>query len=83
VTRLREAAGRDLDREQTELLAASFRGEALSYQDIALLDEIDTCSARCPAGPGRRTTTRTRSPSTGSTSSPARTPVMGSPRYVS
>ncbi|MCW2917542.1 MAG: ATPase [Actinomycetia bacterium] len=48
VTRLREAAGRDLDREQTELLAASFRGEALSYQDIALLDEIDTLLGPLP-----------------------------------
>jgi hypothetical protein len=41
VNRLREAAGRDLSREQTDLLAASFRGEAVSYQDVALLDEID------------------------------------------
>ncbi|MGI8328744.1 HelD family protein [Actinomadura scrupuli] len=46
--RLREAAGRDLGREQTELLAASFRGDALSYQDIALLDEIDNVLGPLP-----------------------------------
>jgi AAA domain/UvrD-like helicase C-terminal domain len=39
--RLREAAGPDLSRAQTRPLAASFRAGVLSYQDIALLDEID------------------------------------------
>jgi DNA helicase IV len=46
--RLREAAGRDLGREQTETLAASFRAPALSYQDVALLDEIDNLLGPLP-----------------------------------
>jgi DNA helicase IV len=42
VTRLRRAAGHDLSAEQTALLARTWTpGAPLSYQDIALLDEID------------------------------------------
>ncbi|MDX6435090.1 MAG: hypothetical protein QOE54_7456 [Streptosporangiaceae bacterium] len=48
VTRLRDAAGRDLSHAQTELLAASFRGDAVSYQDVALLDEIDNLLGPLP-----------------------------------
>ncbi|TDB83291.1 AAA family ATPase, partial [Actinomadura sp. KC216] len=48
-SRLRRAAGRDLDRADLDALAASWKGPAssksddapLSYQDVALLDEID------------------------------------------
>lgn len=58
--RLRRAAGRDLDRAQVELLAASWRralaGDppTLSYQDIALLDEIDALLGP-PPQPSRAT----------------------------
>jgi DNA helicase IV len=56
--RLRAAAGRDLTREQAEHLAADWRGPApedgqgeLSYQDIALLDEIDALLGKPPRLP--------------------------------
>ncbi|TDC63910.1 AAA family ATPase, partial [Actinomadura sp. GC306] len=40
--RLRRAAGRDIDRADIEPLARSWAGDApLSYQDVALLDELD------------------------------------------
>ncbi|GAA4235635.1 AAA family ATPase [Actinomadura meridiana] len=41
-SRLRRAAGRDLDRADIEPLAASWSGTATSYQDVALLDELDS-----------------------------------------
>ncbi|MES9543945.1 ATP-binding domain-containing protein [Actinomadura sp. NPDC000600] len=53
--RLRRAAGRDLDRADVEPVAASWAGEdaALSYQDVALLDEIDALLGS-PPRPSRR-----------------------------
>ncbi|WP_433464484.1 HelD family protein [Spirillospora sp. CA-128828] len=53
--RLRRAAGRDLDRTDIEPLAASWAGEdaPLSYQDVALLDEIDALLGS-PPRPSRR-----------------------------
>ncbi|MBW8484646.1 HelD family protein [Actinomadura parmotrematis] len=39
--RLRRAAARDLPADAIGPLAASFAGPALSYQDVALLDELD------------------------------------------
>ncbi|MFA1539672.1 HelD family protein [Actinomadura monticuli] len=52
--RLRRAAGRDLDRADVEPLAASWAGDApLSYQDVALLDELDALLGS-PPRPSRR-----------------------------
>ncbi|WP_141581052.1 ATP-binding domain-containing protein [Actinomadura sp. WMMA1423] len=53
--RLRRAAGRDLDRADVEPLAASWSGgdAPLSYQDVALLDEIDALLGS-PPRPSRR-----------------------------
>ncbi|MFD0537829.1 HelD family protein [Actinomadura luteofluorescens] len=52
--RLRRAAGRDVDRADVEPLAASWAGDApLSYQDVALLDEIDALLGS-PPRPSRR-----------------------------
>ncbi|QKW39050.1 AAA family ATPase [Actinomadura sp. NAK00032] len=53
--RLRRAAGRDLDRADVEPLAASWAGEGapLSYQDVALLDELDALLGS-PPRPSRR-----------------------------
>ncbi|MER7545743.1 AAA family ATPase [Spirillospora sp. NPDC127506] len=52
--RLRRAAGRDLDRADIEPLAASWaEGAPLSYQDIALLDELDALLGS-PPRPSRR-----------------------------
>ncbi|GAA1857547.1 HelD family protein [Actinomadura bangladeshensis] len=57
--RLRAAAGRDLDRADIEPLAASWAGDApLSYQDVALLDELDAL-----LGPPPRPSRRRRAPS--------------------
>ncbi|TDD82010.1 AAA family ATPase [Actinomadura darangshiensis] len=54
-SRLRRAAGRDLDRDDIEPLAASWTGEdaPLSYQDVALLDELDALLGS-PPRPSRR-----------------------------
>ncbi|HEY8482094.1 MAG TPA: AAA family ATPase [Spirillospora sp.] len=52
--RLRRAAGRDLDRADIEPLARSWAGDApLSYQDVALLDEIDALLGSPPRPPRR------------------------------
>ncbi|MEO3829865.1 AAA family ATPase [Actinomadura sp. B10D3] len=53
--RLRRAAGRDLDRSAIESLAASWAGgdAPLSYQDVALLDELDALLGP-PPRPSRR-----------------------------
>ncbi|WP_242903218.1 HelD family protein [Actinomadura terrae] len=53
--RLRHAAGRDLDRVDLTALAASWAGDGapLSYQDVALLDEIDALLGP-PPRPSRR-----------------------------
>ncbi|TDD76722.1 HelD family protein [Actinomadura rubrisoli] len=53
--RLRRAAGRDLDRADVTPLAASWAGDGapLSYQDVALLDEIDALLGP-PPRPSRR-----------------------------
>ncbi|MEV4675483.1 AAA family ATPase [Actinomadura sp. NPDC049382] len=53
--RLRRAAGRDLDRADVEPLAASWAGAdaPLSYQDVALLDELDALLGS-PPRPSRR-----------------------------
>ncbi|KAB2351572.1 HelD family protein [Actinomadura rudentiformis] len=52
--RLRRAAARDLDRDAVALLAASWADPAtLSYQDVALLDEIDALLGS-PPRPARR-----------------------------
>ncbi|MEU5995283.1 AAA family ATPase [Spirillospora sp. NPDC047418] len=57
--RLRAAAGRDADRADIEPLAASWAGDApLSYQDVALLDELDAL-----LGPPPRPSRRRRAPS--------------------
>ncbi|CNF55254.1 DNA/RNA helicase%2C superfamily I [Mycobacterium tuberculosis] len=57
--RLRAAAGRDLDRADIEPLAASWAGDApLSYQDVALLDELDAL-----LGPPPRPSRRRKAPS--------------------
>jgi len=56
--RLRRAAGRDLDRADVEPLAASWaEGAPLSYQDVALLDELDAL-----LGPPPRPSRRRRAP---------------------
>ncbi|WP_067801078.1 HelD family protein [Actinomadura formosensis] len=54
-SRLRRAAGRDLDRADIEPLAASWAGDdaPLSYQDVALLDELDALLGS-PPRPSRR-----------------------------
>ncbi|MFI0367176.1 HelD family protein [Actinomadura sp. 1N219] len=60
-SRLRRAAGRDLGRADLDALAASWKGAAsskndgapLSYQDIALLDELDALLGS-PPRPSRR-----------------------------
>ncbi|MEV4007577.1 AAA family ATPase [Actinomadura sp. NPDC049753] len=54
-SRLRRAAGRDVDRADVEPLAASWAGDGapLSYQDVALLDEIDALLGS-PPRPSRR-----------------------------
>jgi hypothetical protein len=49
--RLRRAVGRDLSRDQVARLAASFVPAALSYQDIALLDELDMLLGAPPRPP--------------------------------
>ncbi|WP_083945963.1 HelD family protein [Actinomadura latina] len=52
--RLRRAAGRDVDRADIDPLAASWAGGApLSYQDVALLDELDALLGS-PPRPSRR-----------------------------
>ncbi|QXJ22053.1 AAA family ATPase [Actinomadura graeca] len=53
--RLRHAAGRDLDRADLTPLAASWAGDGapLSYQDVALLDELDALLGP-PPRPSRR-----------------------------
>ncbi|MDX6744655.1 HelD family protein [Actinocorallia sp. A-T 12471] len=52
--RLRSAAGRDLSPAQVGRLAASFaREDDFSYQDVALLDEIDAILGRPPRAAGR------------------------------
>ncbi|MFI0447820.1 HelD family protein [Actinomadura sp. 6N118] len=52
--RLRRAAARDLDRDAVALLAASWADpETLSYQDVALLDELDALLGS-PPRPARR-----------------------------
>ncbi|MGC4951594.1 HelD family protein [Actinomadura citrea] len=53
--RLRGAAGRDLDRADVEPLAASWAGDGapLTYQDVALLDELDALLG-APPRPSRR-----------------------------
>ncbi|MFG2002451.1 HelD family protein [Spirillospora sp. NPDC048911] len=52
--RLRRAAARDLDRDAVTLLAASWADPGtLSYQDVALLDEIDALLGS-PPRPARR-----------------------------
>ncbi|WP_030168763.1 HelD family protein [Spirillospora albida] len=52
--RLRRAAGRDIDRADLRALAASWTaGAPLSYQDIALLDELDA-QLGAPPRPSRR-----------------------------
>jgi hypothetical protein len=50
-SRLRRAAGRDLTGDETALLAASFAAPTLSYQDVALLDELDTLLGAPPRPP--------------------------------
>ncbi|MFB4305972.1 HelD family protein [Actinomadura sp. GTD37] len=53
-SRLRRAAGRDLGRADLAALAASWAGDApLSYQDVALLDELDALLGS-PPRPSRR-----------------------------
>jgi DNA helicase IV len=53
-SRLRRAAGRDLDRADIDPLAASWAEDApLSYQDVALLDELDALLGS-PPRPSRR-----------------------------
>ena len=49
--RLRRAAGRDLSRDEIRGLAASFAAPTLSYQDIALLDELDLLLGTPPRPP--------------------------------
>ncbi|WP_433328905.1 HelD family protein [Spirillospora sp. CA-294931] len=51
--RLGRAAGRDLDPATIEALAASWAGDELSYQDIALVDELDA-QLGPPPRPSRR-----------------------------
>ncbi|MFD0904032.1 HelD family protein [Actinomadura sediminis] len=51
--RLRRAAGRDLPREDLPALAASWARGPLSYQDVALLDELDALLGT-PPRPSRR-----------------------------
>ncbi|WP_153536868.1 HelD family protein [Actinomadura macrotermitis] len=51
--RLRRAAARDLDPAAIGPLAASFAGPGVSYQDVALLDEIDALLGP-PPRPSRR-----------------------------
>lgn len=55
--RLRRAAGRDLDRAAVEPVAASWAGDdaPLSYQDVALLDELDALLGPPPRPSRRRT----------------------------
>ncbi|MFC4049422.1 HelD family protein [Actinomadura syzygii] len=53
--RLRRAAGRDLDRADVDALAASWAADApLSYQDVALLDELDALLGSPPRPSARR-----------------------------
>ncbi|NVI86784.1 AAA family ATPase [Actinomadura sp. BRA 177] len=53
-SRLRRVAGRDLDRADIDPLAASWaEGAPLSYQDVALLDELDALLGS-PPRPSRR-----------------------------
>jgi hypothetical protein len=49
--RLRRAAGRDLGLDQVAMLAESFGPATLSYQDIALLDELDALLGAPPRPP--------------------------------
>ncbi|MFC4910516.1 HelD family protein [Actinomadura gamaensis] len=57
--RLRRAAGRELDRSAADALAASWASlagpdGAVTYQDVALLDEIDSLLGAAPRPPRRR-----------------------------
>ncbi|MBO2451986.1 AAA family ATPase [Actinomadura barringtoniae] len=53
--RLRHAAGRDLEREEVALLSVSWEeGNPLTYQDVALLDELDSLLGSPPRPPRRR-----------------------------
>ena len=49
--RLGRAAGRDLTRDEATMLAASLAAPSLSYQDIALLDELDLLLGAPPPPP--------------------------------
>lgn len=49
--RLKSAAGRDLTKDEAELLSASWVGEEISYQDVALLDEIESLLGPPPRAP--------------------------------
>ncbi|MEU5883216.1 ATP-binding domain-containing protein [Spirillospora sp. NPDC047279] len=61
--RLRRAAGRELDRTAVEALAASWAGGGtLSYQDVALLDEIDSLLGSPPRPVRRRGKAREEDP---------------------
>ncbi|WP_084338580.1 HelD family protein [Actinomadura oligospora] len=53
-SRLRRAAGRDLDRSALDGLAVSWGSGVLTYQDVALLDEIDAMLGSPPRQPRRR-----------------------------
>ncbi|TDC83661.1 AAA family ATPase, partial [Actinomadura sp. 7K507] len=61
--RLRRAAGRELDRADVEPLARSWAGAdaPLSYQDVALLDELDAMLGS-PPRPSRRKAARDEDP---------------------
>jgi hypothetical protein len=49
--RLRSAARGDIPRAAIPLLSASWTGDEISYQDVALLDEIDSLLGRPPRAP--------------------------------
>ncbi|MFC5180148.1 HelD family protein [Actinomadura harenae] len=53
-SRLRRAAGRDLDRSALDALAASWASGVVTYQDVALLDELDAQLGTPPRPPRRR-----------------------------
>ncbi|MEV5569129.1 AAA family ATPase [Spirillospora sp. NPDC052269] len=53
-SRLRRAAARDVDRSALPALAASWGSGVLTYQDVALLDEIDALLGTPPRPPRRR-----------------------------
>ncbi|MEV4256654.1 AAA family ATPase, partial [Spirillospora sp. NPDC049652] len=52
--RLRRAAARDLDRNVLDALAASWASDVRTYQDIALLDELDAQLGSPPRPPRHR-----------------------------